>query len=729
MKTNATLNSSTRSHISRRNFLGQTGSFSFFLVAGSLLPKFVTAGNKEEAISEQKITAWVQLNKDGRITIYNPAAEMGQGSMTALAVVIAEEMDANWADVHIEDAPVIPETYGLAWSGKLGGPMMTVGSRTIRGYYPNLRQAGAQARYILLYNAAAKWGVPITELKTEPGIVIHSGSGRKMSYGEIAAFAKIPATIPEIAEKDLKQPANFRLIGHVIPRFDIPAKVNGSAQYGIDIQLPGMLYGVVSRSPVNGSKPELLNEQEVRETEGLVDIVKLDYGIGIIAETFEQALKAKKVLQIRWSAGAKASGYNSDLTYDTYHAMVKDDQPKGKLQLEKGNAAAAMKSAQKTYDLEYRNDYLCHAQLEPLNATVHVAADGKSAEAWAGTQAPDAERAEIAKALNIKDENVTLHTCYLGGGFGRRHGEFSSEAAILSNKVKRPVKLIWTREDDFQYGTFRPTCLQRMQAAVDQAGKLVAWQHYIAGPDERLQTGGTTMDYYGIPNQYVDLRLTDHGVRTTYWRSVGHGPNKFAQEAFLGEIAYDLKVDGYEFRRRLMQGLPRYLAILDKLKELSKWESPLSAGRSKGMAFSDYGGSYTAGVVEISLDRSSGKIKVHKVWLAVDAGVVVQPDNAKAQMEGGIVMGISSVLNERISFKNGKVQQSNFHDYPILRMADAPESIEISLIPSTEPPTSMGELSLPVMGGAIANAFLLLTGKSLRHMPFTTQKVLDALKA
>ncbi|MEP7269729.1 MAG: molybdopterin cofactor-binding domain-containing protein [Saprospiraceae bacterium] len=714
------------STLSRRDFMTETGTLSFFLVAGSLLPKFVTAGKPGAAGPYQKITAWVQVSKDGMITIYNPAAEMGQGSMTALAAIIAEEMDANWADVHIDNAPVIPEVYGLQWSGKLGGPMITAGSRTIRGYYKGLRQAGAQARYVLLHNAASKWGVPISELKTEPSVVVHSGSGKKMSYGEIAAFAKIPDTIPEIAEKDLKKEKEFRLIGQMLPRFDIPAKVNGEAKFGIDIQVPGMLYGVISRSLVNGTTPELLNEKEIKEIDGLVDIVKLGHGIGVIAETFEQALKAKRKLQIRWSVGAKADGYNSEEGFATYRTLV-NDKKKGKKVSEKGDVTSAMKSAHKTYDHEYLNDYVCHVQMEPLNAVVHVAADGKSAEAWTGSQAPDMDRSAIAKVLNITPENVIFHSCYLGGGFGRRNGEFSEEAAILSNKVKKPVKLIWTREDDIQYGMFRPTCLQRMQAAVDDKGQLTGWQHYIAGPDDRLLAGGTDMNYYNIPNQYVDMRVTDHGVRTTYWRAVGHGPNKFAQEAFIDEIAYDLKIDPYEFRRRMMKDLPRHLAILEKAKEISNWGSPLPEGRSRGIAFSEYGGSYTCGVVEISLNRESGQIRVHKVWCAFDAGTVVQPGNAVAQMEGGIVMGISSVLNESITFKNGKVQQSNYDDYAILRIADAPESIEVSIIPSSLPPTSMGELSLPVMGGAIANAFLKLTGKALRHMPFTTEKVLKVL--
>jgi len=713
--------------VSRRQFLVTAGGFGFVITAGAFAPKFLSKNKEDDINGNQAITAWVQLAKDGKITIYNPAAEMGQGSMTALAAVIAEEMDADWSMVHIEHAPVIPAIYGMQWSGKPGGPMITAGSRTIRSYYKSLRQAGAQARYILLQNAAEKWGVPLSELKTQPSLVVHAASGRKMTYAEIAAFVKIPETIPTIADNDLKKAEDFRLIGKVMPRFDIPEKVTGKAKFGMDVYLPGMVYGAISRSPVHGSKPELINEKEVRESEGLIDIVRLDHGIGVVAKTFEQALKAKKTMQIKWSEGAKAEGYNSEKSFAAYHDLVRTNSQQGKAVIETGDAAAIIPTAPKIYDREYYTDYLCHAQMEPLNAVVSVAADGKSAEAWAGTQAPDADRAAIAKVLNIDESKIKFNNCYMGGGFGRRSVDFSMEAAVLAKQIKQPVKLIWTREDDIQYGSFRPISLQRIQAGVDTKGNILAWRHDIAGPDERLQTGGVRMAYYNIPNQQVKLHVTDHGVRTIYWRSVGHGPNKFAQETFIDEIANDLRLDPYQYRRGMMKDLPRHLTILDKVATMSSWGSPVAEGRARGIAFSDYGGSFTAGVVEISLNKESGQIRVHKVWAAVDAGVIVQPNSAIAQMEGGIVMGISSVLQESITFKNGKVQQSNFHDYPILRMADAPESIDIHLIPSAAPPTSLGEVSLPLMGGAIANAFLKLTGKALRHLPFTTGKVLEVL--
>ncbi|HNR07113.1 MAG TPA: molybdopterin-dependent oxidoreductase [Saprospiraceae bacterium] len=717
-----------RAHpMSRRQFMLTAGGFSFAVTAGAIAPRFL--GDPEPAASsgDQQLTAWVKITADGKITIYNPAAEMGQGSMTALAAILAEEMDADWDKVTIEYSPVEPGIYGMQWNGTPGGPMITAGSRTVRGYYKPLRQAGAKARYVLLYNAAKKWGLPQSGLKTDRGYVIDPAGGRKLSYGEIASFAQIPPSVPEINEQDLKKPEQFRLIGQIIPRYDIPEKTTGRAKFGIDFSLPDMVYAAIARAPVYGSTPELLNENEVRTSDGLVDLVKMDHGIGVVANTFEQALKAKKRMQIRWSGEARAKGYDSVEDYKSLELLIRDENKKGRMVVDTGDAPSNIQSAYKIYEREYRTDYLYHAQMEPLNAVIHIAADGKSAEAWAGTQAPDTERNAIAKVLGLDESKVTFHNCYSGGGFGRRQEDFSLEAAMLAKQVRRPLKLIWTREDDIQYGAFRPMSLQRMEAGVDRDGHLTGWQHRIAGPDNRLQTGGVRMNYYTIPNQQTEHRVSHPGVRTAFWRSVGHGPNKFAQEAFIDEIAHDLQIDPYEYRRRMMKDLPRHLALLDKAAALSGWGKSPAPGRAYGMAFSDYGGSYTSGVVEISLDQESGQIKVHKVWAAVDAGVVVQPDNAIAQMEGGIVMGISSVLQESITFKNGQVQQSNFHDYPILRMADCPESIEISLMPSSLPPTSLGELSLPLMGGAITNAFLKLTGKALRHMPFTPAKVLEVL--
>ena len=713
--------------ISRRQFLAGAGGLTFVVATGAIWPKLSQVG--KTGAKPQPITAWVHLDEDGQITIYNPAAEMGQGSMTALAVIIAEEMDATWSKVVIENAPVDPDTYGLGWRRGGTKSMLTVGSRTVRGYYNQLRQAGAQARYVLLWNAAKKWDVPISELTTEEGVIKHRDGSRKISYGEIAANAEVPPQIPEIPEGQLKDPSRFKLIGKYLPRFDIPEKTNGSAQYAIDVQLPNMVYGVISRSPVHGAKPTVTNEAEVKALSGVLQLVHLDHGIGIIAETLPSTLTAKKKIRIKWSNDSRAAAHNSDIDLRNY-TQVADEGKSGNEITNKGDADQALASATTIYSSDYKNDYVYHGQMEPLNAVVSVSADGASAEVWAGTQGPGRAKAEVAKVLGIDISKVTLTPCYLGGGFGRRSmSDYVGEAASLAKEIERPVKLFWTREDDMQYGAFRPMSLQRMQAGVDENGVITGWKHNIIGPGGRLLASGANIPFYSMPNQKIEVHEIDHGIRTQYWRSVGHGPNKYAIEAFIDEIATDQGLDPFTFRKRLMKDAPRALNVLETTAEMADWGGPLKEGRARGLSFAERSGSLAAGICEISLDRNTGKIKVHKIWAALDAGVVVQPDNAISQMEGSMLMGLGSVLTERISFKDGAVEQSNYHDYLILRMADVPESIEVKIITSSEPPAGIGEAGLPTVGGAVANAFFALTGKKLLHMPFTPGRVLEVLKA
>jgi isoquinoline 1-oxidoreductase subunit beta len=713
--------------ISRRKFLQRAGGVTFLIATGALVPVLSDNGKETSENDATKISAWVHIAGDNRVTIMNPAAEMGQGSMTALAVIIAEELDVEWSNVHIEHSPIEPDIYGMQWGGRLGGPMITVGSRTVRGYYAGLRLAGAQAKKILMLNAAAQWKVPPSEVIASLGEVSHPPTGKKMSYGQIAASLETPEKLPEVGEKDLKNPGEFRLIGKKMPRFDIPAKVTGSALYSIDVQVPGMLYGIVARSPVNGSQPALMNESEVLAMKGIYKVVKLDHGIGVIGESYELCEAARKVLNIEWSAGAKAENYDSQAAYKGYQQLSKSSN-RGEVITEEGDVAMALQTATKTFESIYKNDFVYHAQMEPLNAVVSVAEDGKSAEAWVGSQAPDSARRAIAKVLGIAFEDVNYHPCYLGGGFGRRSlTGYVEEATHLSNAVKRPVKLVWSREDDVQYGAFRPISLQRMQAAVNPEGVITAWSHIITGTGDGLLASGAQNPYYSIPNQYIDLRNVDQGVRTKHWRSVGHGPNKYAIEAFIDEIARGIGKDPYQVRRQLLRNHPRELKVLDTLAEMCEWGSTVPEGRARGMAFGERSGALVGGVAEISVDRERGKIKVHRFWCAMDAGVVVQPDNAIAQLEGGIVFGISSVLHESITFKDGAVEQTNFHDYRLARMSDTPESIDIRIIPSDQAPMGVGEASTPVVGGAIANAFLALTGKALYHMPFTAERVKELL--
>ena len=423
------------------------------------------------------------------------------------------------------------------------------------------------------------------------------------------------------------------------------------------------------------------------------------------------------------------AAHSSQEAFDAYEKIAEAGDS-GRSLSSQGDFAAAWKAAAKTYTADYRNDYVYHAQMEPLNAIASVAPDGQSAEIWAGTQAIGSVAKAVADELGIAASSVTFHPYLLGGGLGRRSAHDAIiEAVRLSKAVKQPVKLLWTREDDLRYGMYRPLSLQRMQAAVDASGSLSGLSHTLVGDGDGLLASGSKNEFYDIPHQQVELHAVKTGIRLKHWRSVGHGPNKFAIESMIDEVAAGEGMDPLALRQRLMHHSPRALKTLEKAAEMAHWGSAPAAGRARGIAFGERSGALCTGICEISLDREAGKICVHHFWLAVDAGIIVQPDNAIAQLEGGILMGMSSVLHEQLTIEQGRVQQSNYHDYSLLRMADMPESVEIALIDSQSAPQGIGEASLPMVGGAIANAFAALTGKRLRHLPFTPERVKEALGA
>ncbi len=718
--------------ISRRKFLKNAGGVTLFIGTSGLLTQVVACTNEKKVkaiLQKQQLTAWIEMDTDGNMIIYNPAAEMGQGSMTSLPVIFAEEMDADWSKVEVKFSPQISEIYGSDGWGPNRKIMLSAGSRVTQGYYTMLRKAGAQTRQLFLQAAAEKWQLPIEELTTVPGMVVHLDSDKKIAYGALVSDLVMPETLPEISEAQLKDPKDFRLIGTVIPRTDIPEKVDGSAIFAGDIQLPDMVYGVIERGRIHGARPELQNEKVILGMPGVIKVVPLDHGIGIIALNMEQALTAKEQLQINWS-NPKASGFDSQKIYQRYKNIAAKGAT-GNIVVEIGDIKSAFKNAVKTYESDYLNDYVYHAQMEPLNAVVQIAKDEDSAEVWVGTQQGFDSKLGVPALLNLPPENVKINMCYLGGGFGRRSmTDFVLECTHLAKEmVPKPVKLLWTRQDDLTYGAYRPLSLQRLKAAIDAKGKLTGFSHVIVGNGDNLLASGIKNEYYDIDHQWAELRIEPNETRLKHWRAVGHGPNKFAIESMIDEIAIDQKADPVEFRKQLMSKSPRALATLEKAASMANWGAPLQEGRAKGVAFLERSGTLSTGVCEISLNPESGKIKVHHFWSASDAGVIVQPDNVKAQMEGGIIMGISSTLLEQISIVDGVVQESNFDDYKLLRMEDMPESIETALIASSNPPKGVGESGTPLVACAIANAFLALTGKSLRHLPFTPERVLAVLNA
>jgi isoquinoline 1-oxidoreductase subunit beta len=712
--------------ISRRGVLAGLSGMSFCLALGVDGVRLVSEA-EANTLANAPITPWVRIAPDGTVTIYSAGAEMGQGSMTSLPLILAEEMDADWSKVAIEFAPADADVYGYTFQNQR--MMAIVGSRAVQLYYNNLRTAGAQVRKVLVANAAEKWGVDAATLKTEPGFVVNPANGQRLSYGEIAAFGKIPATLPSVDPKELKAKKDFRLIGKTVPRRDTPAKVNGTAQYAIDVRLPGMVYATALHAPVHTGTPEGWNDAEIKAMPGVIATVRLPNGVAIVAQHFEQAMAARNALKATWRNGS-AEGYSSERALEAY-VKVHADPNAQKTELEKkGDVTAAFANAAKTYKAEFRSDYGYHAQMEPLNAVVRIAESGDKAEVWEGSQAPDATRDEVAKVLGLKPDQVTMHQCYMGGGFGRRSlGDYAAECARIAKEVRRPVKLVWTREEDIAHGMFRPQSFQCLEAATDASGKITGWKHCVVGDGGVLLQTGIKPLYYDIPNQHIERRGVSHGIRLKHWRAVGHVFNTFAIESLVDQMATDAGMDPFEFRYQRMSIIPKARKCFETVAQMCDWSARRPDGRALGVSVTERSGSLGAGVVEVSLDRASGKIRVHKVWVAVDGGVIVTPGPAKANVESGILYGLSSVLHERVTLNDGIVEQSNFHDYNLMRMSDLPEEMHVQFIDVDTRPTGLGEIGNPFIGAAISNAFFRLTGKRLTHMPFTPERVLATLKA
>jgi isoquinoline 1-oxidoreductase beta subunit len=714
--------------VSRRGLLAAVGGMTFCFAFGTDGTHILPAA--QAATDPLNLSPWVRIAPDGTITILT-IAEMGQGSGTSIPLMIAEEMDADWSKVALDWAPARTEIYG--WPERNGGRNMSIsGSRAVMMYWNDLRNAGAQVRKVLISNAAEKWGVDPKTLKTEPSAVVDPASGRRLSYGEIAAFGKVPATLPAVDKSELKSKSQFRLIGKSVPRRDLPLKVNGTAQYAIDVRLPGMVYASALHSPVHGNAPEHWNDADIKAMPGVITTVKIRNGIGVVAETFPQAMAARRALKVTWSK-SKSDSFDSVRTLEGYAQIHADPSADVKIVDAKGDAKAAFDGAAKVYKAEYRSDYSYHAQMEPLNAVARFNEAGDKVEVWDGSQDIGRSRDLIARTLNFKPEQVEVHQCYLGGGFGRRTlADYAAEAALAAHAVKRPVKLVWTREEDIAHGMFRPITFQCVEAALDGAGKVAGWRHCVVGDDGRLglvASGMRISPYYALPNQHLELRNVDHGVRIKHWRAVAHNFNLFAIESMVDQMAADQGMDPVEFRLQRMSITPKARKVVETAAKMADWTAKRPDGRVLGFSISERSGSLGACIVECSLNRSAGAISVHKVWVAADGGIIVQPEAAKANVESGIVYGLSSALYERVTVRDGMVEQSNFDDYSVMRMSDMPEEMHVSFVESDSSPTGLGEISTPGMMPAIANAFHKLTGKRIYHMPFTTERVLAVLKA
>jgi isoquinoline 1-oxidoreductase beta subunit len=735
------LNASPSQVLSRRQVMLGAAGLTFAVALGVDRPAGAAALATER--TGKALSPWVSIAADGTVTIMSPATEMGQGSMTSLPLIIAEELDADWSKVRVVPAPPVDAIYG---NPGFGGMMYTAGSNAVTSYYRPLRIFGAQVRRVLLDNAGKKLGVPVEELATEPSAVVHAKSGRKLSYGEIAAFAEIPAKAPEVKPEALKKPGEFRLIGKDVRRVELPGKVNGSARYSIDVQVPNMLYGAVLRAPVEGSVPDKIDDAKAKVIAGPVTIVRLPYGVGVLADTPWAAFEARRALtqSVTWSRTGTAWGFDSDKGMERFAADAKN-LARGATEWSRvGDTRGEMQKASSALEVEYRCDYAYHAQMEPLNAIASVSQSGDSVEIWAGTQSQSIACEAPAKVLGIPRDKVKLNDMLMGGGFGRRGNrdvDFIIDAVLLSKEAGRPVKVIWTREDDVHNGRFRPISAHYLKAGFDPSGKLTAWHHRIAvdrvgpymdpvryqmsGGKDFIAMLGADLQGYDVPHQLVEQLYRDTGVRTNPLRGISFSANTFATETFLDEIAVKRGIDPVKFRLELLKNTPRAVKVVERVAEMANWGKKRE-GRGLGFAFLDYSGSQVAGIAEVSVDRNNGQIKVHDFWCTIDCGVAVQPDNVAAQTESSIVYGLGMSLSERISVKDGMVEQSNFYDYRVPRMNEVP-AMHIEVIATDNHPTGAGQMATPLIAPAISSAVMQLTGVRLRHTPFTPERVKAAL--
>lgn len=720
---------SADSKVSRRDFLktGATvgaGLTIAFYLPSRFMEKLRPVEGDIPGASPFAPNGWVHIGTDGIVTITVDKSEMGQGVNTSLPMLVAEELEADLASVRVGPTPVNP----AGWSRRMG----TGGSSSVRSSYDTLRKAGAAAREMLVAAAAQQWGVDPSSCRAENGAVIHTPTRRKLSFGQLAERA---ATLPVPEDPRLKDPKDFRLLGKRVPRFDTPEKVNGKARFGIDVRLPGMLYASIERSAVFGGTVKKVDSSRAKAMPGVRRVVNVEWspdeektsrtqhGVAVVADHYWQALTARRALAIEWDEGANASLSSAEISTRLAELAEKP----GVQARKEGDATAAMNSAVKKIEAVYEVPYLAHATMEPMNCTAHVRPDG--CDVWAPTQGQSSAQRAAAEITGLPIEKVRVHTTYLGGGFGRRsETDFVAEAVRLSKEVGAPVQVIWTREDDVRHDFYRPTTYNRFGAAFDASGKPVAWTHRIVGPSISVSKGRTPSDGidgslvegaanvpYGIPNILVEQTIADLPIPLGYWRSVGSSHNAFVTECFFDEVARAAGKDPYELRRALLGDQPRHLHVLDLAAERAGWGKKLPEGRVRGIAVAEAFGSYVAEVAEISIEPG-GKPRVHRVVCAVDCGPMVNPDTIEAQMQGGIVYGLSAALYGDITIDRGRVAQGNFNDYPVVRMNEMPV-VEVHIVQSTEKQGGIGEPGVPPIAPALCNAIFTATGTPVRRLP------------
>jgi isoquinoline 1-oxidoreductase beta subunit len=707
----------THTQTSRRSFLKTSAA-----VTGGLMLGFNLPGTQGEAMAAGTVhtpNAWVHIADNNVITLLSARSEMGQGVYTSMPMLIAEELNVDISQIKVAAAPP-----GEVYVNALLGGQLTGGSTSVREGWLKLRVAGAQVREMLITAAAGRWAVDRDLIRADKGM-IYGPKGLKSTYGELAeAAARMP--VPE--KPPIKDPKDFKIVGKRTKRVDTPVKVNGTAEFGIDVKLPGMVYASLAQCPVIGGKVKSFDGSKAKASAGVIDVVQISDGVAVVASSWWQAKKARDLLSIQWDEGAGAALSDASVIDGTRQALKT-----GKvLEITKpqGDVAAALKGAAKVLEAEYVIPMQAHAPLEPMNFTAHV--QGNKALLIGPTQFQQGAQGAVAGALGLKPEDVTLQTTFLGGGFGRRlELDFIVQAAEISKAVNKPVKLLWTREDDMTHDFYRPVGVNQLKAGLDASGKPVALHFKVASQSVTQRAFGLpkdTMDPfmaeaavtgYNIANTQHDLVIHDTGIRVGYWRAVSHNMNAFANESFMDELAKAAGKDPYEYRMSLLAGKPRFANVLKLAADKAGWGKPLAKGRALGIALMEGYDTYMAQVAEVSLN-DSGEVQVHRVTVAADLGHMVNPDTVEAQLQSSIIFGMGAALKHQITMTNGRVQETNYHNFQPVRMNEAPK-IDIVLVKSTEKPGGIGEPATAVVAPAIANAVAKLTGKRVRRLPITAE--------